>query len=312
HCCMYYIFFFSSRRRHTRFSRDWSSDVCSSDLALHGQQQVFTQFAIDRELEGPGRHFGQLQRCIASQLQRPVAIGAQAPSEIQRKIFATQAQRPDRQAVTTPVGTQLQALQLLQPIEPHLAYLDPLDAQLQRQLDIRQAERLAGGRFVAMWKDQVDLAGLKFFNAERPTQQTARRPGQPGLDHLHAIAILFPEQPFRLPAAGQPPLELLHLQPWNLPQHPAATSTGAQQYAQRQDHQQHQCQRQHQRPGKNAQPSPHSSGPMEKCRRTPPSPSSAWARSTRIGPTGDTQRTPKPTLLLSVQTSSELKELPWS
>src|SRR5690606_40040719 len=29
-CVMW--FFFSSRRRHTRFSRDWSSDVCSSDL----------------------------------------------------------------------------------------------------------------------------------------------------------------------------------------------------------------------------------------------------------------------------------------
>src|SRR5690606_39854558 len=28
------FFFFSSRRRHTRFSRDWSSDVCSSDLAM--------------------------------------------------------------------------------------------------------------------------------------------------------------------------------------------------------------------------------------------------------------------------------------
>src|SRR5690606_9984220 len=28
------VFFFSSRRRHTRFSRDWSSDVCSSDLRL--------------------------------------------------------------------------------------------------------------------------------------------------------------------------------------------------------------------------------------------------------------------------------------
>src|SRR5690606_39320436 len=26
------VFFFSSGRRHTRFSRDWSSDVCSSDL----------------------------------------------------------------------------------------------------------------------------------------------------------------------------------------------------------------------------------------------------------------------------------------
>src|SRR5690606_25626820 len=30
--CRVSAFFFSSRRRHTRFSRDWSSDVCSSDL----------------------------------------------------------------------------------------------------------------------------------------------------------------------------------------------------------------------------------------------------------------------------------------
>src|SRR3989442_482860 len=27
-----FVFFFSSRRRHTRCGRDWSSDVCSSDL----------------------------------------------------------------------------------------------------------------------------------------------------------------------------------------------------------------------------------------------------------------------------------------
>src|SRR5699024_12005050 len=30
---MFNIFFFSSRRRHTRSKRDWSSDVCSSDLS---------------------------------------------------------------------------------------------------------------------------------------------------------------------------------------------------------------------------------------------------------------------------------------
>src|SRR3712207_7676324 len=30
--CSCLIFFFSSRRRHTRYWRDWSSDVCSSDL----------------------------------------------------------------------------------------------------------------------------------------------------------------------------------------------------------------------------------------------------------------------------------------
>src|SRR5438105_8392058 len=29
-----FTFFFSSRRRHTRSTRDWSSDVCSSDLAV--------------------------------------------------------------------------------------------------------------------------------------------------------------------------------------------------------------------------------------------------------------------------------------
>src|SRR5207237_4328969 len=30
--CVVFFFFFSSRRRHTRFKCDWSSDVCSSDL----------------------------------------------------------------------------------------------------------------------------------------------------------------------------------------------------------------------------------------------------------------------------------------
>src|SRR5690242_21941247 len=30
---MFYFFFFSSRRRHTRLTCDWSSDVCSSDLS---------------------------------------------------------------------------------------------------------------------------------------------------------------------------------------------------------------------------------------------------------------------------------------
>src|SRR5215469_7954752 len=32
----FFFFFFSSRRRHTRSLRDWSSDVCSSDLDFEG------------------------------------------------------------------------------------------------------------------------------------------------------------------------------------------------------------------------------------------------------------------------------------
>src|SRR3712207_4072570 len=39
--CLYvFFFFFSSRRRHTRYWRDWSSDVCSSDLALTESYEV--------------------------------------------------------------------------------------------------------------------------------------------------------------------------------------------------------------------------------------------------------------------------------
>src|SRR5207253_6704989 len=35
------LFFFSSRRRHTRWPRDWSSDVCSSDLGTVDLRRVY-------------------------------------------------------------------------------------------------------------------------------------------------------------------------------------------------------------------------------------------------------------------------------
>src|SRR3989475_3893477 len=45
------VFFFSSRRRHTRFDCDWSSDVCSSDLGsflrTHAQQQFASLVFLD-------------------------------------------------------------------------------------------------------------------------------------------------------------------------------------------------------------------------------------------------------------------------
>src|SRR5436305_5707556 len=37
-------FFFSSRRRHTRCGRDWSSDVCSSDLLVTGRAAFLVDF----------------------------------------------------------------------------------------------------------------------------------------------------------------------------------------------------------------------------------------------------------------------------
>src|SRR5690606_18342768 len=47
----FHFFFFSSRRRHTRFSRDWSSDVCSSDLG-----DLYANYGYD-ELDLTGYSF---------------------------------------------------------------------------------------------------------------------------------------------------------------------------------------------------------------------------------------------------------------
>src|SRR5215469_18094162 len=50
---MRFFFFFSSRRRHTRSLRDWSSDVCSSDLF----ERQLEQFML--EATDPGRDLSE-------------------------------------------------------------------------------------------------------------------------------------------------------------------------------------------------------------------------------------------------------------
>src|SRR2546430_10792526 len=57
-----WCFFFSSRRRHTRFDCDWSSDVCSSDLfpdvSRGSVDESFNpklDFAIERFIDAPTR-----------------------------------------------------------------------------------------------------------------------------------------------------------------------------------------------------------------------------------------------------------------
>src|SRR5580693_10281387 len=42
----FFFFFFSSRRRHTRWNCDWSSDVCSSDLALTTGGRLRAQVSV--------------------------------------------------------------------------------------------------------------------------------------------------------------------------------------------------------------------------------------------------------------------------
>src|SRR5690625_2809848 len=50
----FFLFFFSSRRRHTRWPRDWSSDVCSSDLLVALRAGDMGYLHVHAEGEDPG------------------------------------------------------------------------------------------------------------------------------------------------------------------------------------------------------------------------------------------------------------------
>src|SRR5690242_21101890 len=64
---MFMIFFFSSRRRHTRLTCDWSSDVCSSDLPTVScvvlAQNDTTHETVGPEYNGQIRHLGNAADC---------------------------------------------------------------------------------------------------------------------------------------------------------------------------------------------------------------------------------------------------------
>src|SRR5699024_11321075 len=59
------IFLFSSRRRHTRSKRDWSSDVCSSDLFyfVHSYGVQEWELHTDGRTRAPLVHWSQHEDC---------------------------------------------------------------------------------------------------------------------------------------------------------------------------------------------------------------------------------------------------------
>src|SRR2546430_11123424 len=80
------VFFFSSRRRHTRFDCDWSSDVCSSDLAqgfvdenhigrLANREDLPRGGDTDEQLTAGGEEFLGHQRREGSVDHAPNKIG---------------------------------------------------------------------------------------------------------------------------------------------------------------------------------------------------------------------------------------------
>src|SRR5256885_4513927 len=60
----FFFFFFSSRRRHTRLQGDWSSDVCSSDLANPAVSTVGAM--VSRSMEFHSGLASEITRCACS------------------------------------------------------------------------------------------------------------------------------------------------------------------------------------------------------------------------------------------------------
>src|SRR5687768_18209733 len=85
-----FFFFFSSRRRHTRCSRDWSSDVCSSDLigvegndtphtfviTIDGEEVFSTTIGGPQDHEEQGKSLTETQPILDARMTTRVKVTA--------------------------------------------------------------------------------------------------------------------------------------------------------------------------------------------------------------------------------------------
>src|SRR5207253_5565503 len=121
---LFFFFFFSSRRRHTRWPRDWSSDVCSSDLLLrefvfHLKDLGLAAASIRRQVSALRSYFrflvgeGYLTHDPTMQLETPKAWrklpSVLAVSEVEALLAAPDPDEPlawrDRALLEVAYGT---------------------------------------------------------------------------------------------------------------------------------------------------------------------------------------------------------------
>src|SRR5690606_23250315 len=105
-------------RRHTRFSRDWSSDVCSSDLVFADQLEVAADSAA-RHDDNAGFIF---------EFANHIPIAVFAPAHIRRRQYG-------------PVNTRdgitrfYQTVDLVAPLEYHETFCNPLVQLMDKRFD---------------------------------------------------------------------------------------------------------------------------------------------------------------------------------
>src|SRR5947209_19056583 len=110
------LFFFSSRRRHTRYWRDWSSDVCSSDLiaVIAGEGELGRKLAERIQ----GTPFLGIRFSGYFDDRSPERIGGVKPGEILGSLNQiaeyAKTHRVDLIYITLPMASQPRILKLLE------------------------------------------------------------------------------------------------------------------------------------------------------------------------------------------------------
>src|SRR3989344_6410581 len=85
--------FFSSRRRHTRLTCDWSSDVCSSDLAvLRGLARRDEEESVLARVVGEQRGRELVVHAIATRLVTRVLLVVEQAVSLQRRAVVARGQ----------------------------------------------------------------------------------------------------------------------------------------------------------------------------------------------------------------------------
>src|SRR3712207_8096241 len=173
---VFIFFFFSSRRRHTRYWRDWSSDVCSSDL--RGEDHVGGDplaAAVEcPELAGQHVHGADQQDRMPGEAIDPDPVEVHPSPEQRAEVF----EPGDRDVVGTDGGQETDALQRGGPQHPRIDRLldrtrcgvvgpEPVQSRLavsslaveQSRPCQRRAHRSAGGPAEAHQLVLVELVG---------------------------------------------------------------------------------------------------------------------------------------------------------
>src|SRR5256712_12276823 len=145
------VFFFSSRRRHTRSDRDWSSDVCSSDLA----GAIFAPPNIGIiDLIGPGQGaITCFQGLLTSDIEKPgdgaFVYGALLTPKGMIVVDGWAARLGSRVRFTVPVEGRERAMLILQRSVP------PRLARFSDRTDDTAVLRIAGAHAVEIGRAHV-------------------------------------------------------------------------------------------------------------------------------------------------------------